>query len=115
MFGFGWTEIVLLALVGLFVFGPERLPTVVGDAARMLRQLRTMAQGMSADITAELGPELADLDLAALNPRTLLSRTLLGEDEPAPAPTPSYPEPLLTAAQRVLQPGEIPPYDAEAT
>lgn len=41
MFGsLGGGEILVLILVGLIVFGPERLPTVARDAAKVLRQLR---------------------------------------------------------------------------
>jgi sec-independent protein translocase protein TatB len=89
MFGqLGWGEILVILLVGLFVFGPERLPGVARDAGKMLRQLRAMANGVRDDIRTELGPEVADLDLASLNPRTFVAKHLLGdddEDETAPS------------------------------
>ena len=82
MFGqLGWGEILVILLVGLFVFGPERLPGVARDAGKMLRQLRSMANGVRDDIRSELGPEVADLDLASLNPRTFVAKHLLGDDE----------------------------------
>lgn len=120
MFGLGWTEIILLAVVGLFVFGPERLPTVIADATKVLRQLRGMAQGMGEDIKAELGPEFAELDLAALNPRTLMSHALLGDTDrdsggAEPVPVGSVPAELLPASGQVFIEGEIPPYDTDAT
>ena len=77
MFGqLGWGEILVILLVGLFVFGPERLPGVARDAGKMLRQLRSMANGVRDDIRSELGPEVADLDLASLNPRTFVAKHL---------------------------------------
>lgn len=90
MFGqLGWGEILVILLVGLFVFGPERLPGVARDAGKMLRQLRSMANGVRDDIRSELGPEVADLDLASLNPRTFVAKHLLGDDDEDDETTPS--------------------------
>jgi sec-independent protein translocase protein TatB len=103
----GWGELAVLAIVGLLIFGPDRLPKVASDAIRMLRELRSMARGAAADLKAELGPEMADLDLASLHPRRIVGSIL--DDEPAPAPRPG----ILPAS--TLQPGEAPPYDDDAT
>ena len=105
----GWSEIAVLAVVGLLIFGPDRLPKVAADAARMLRQLRAMARGAAADLKAELGPEMADLDLASLHPRRLVG-SILDDDEAA-----AVPAPLPAGGVTALEPGEIPPYDADAT
>ena len=104
----GWSELVVLGVLGLLIFGPERLPKVASDAVRMLRELRTMARGAAADLKAELGPEMADLDLASLHPRRLVG-SILDEGEQVPAPLPGV------AASPTLPPGETPPYDVDAT
>lgn len=106
----GWGEILLLSLVALFVFGPERLPQVAADAGRMLRSLRKMAQSATADLKAELGPEMADLDLSSLHPRTFVAKNLFGDDEQT-APT-AVGQPT---GGPPLRPGERPPYDSDAT
>jgi len=108
----GWSEIVVLGVVGLVIFGPDRLPKAAADAVRMLRELRTMARGAAADLKAELGPEMADLDLASLHPRRLVGSIL--DDDPAPPAQPSAAARPSTAASP-LQPGESPPYDPDAT
>jgi sec-independent protein translocase protein TatB len=113
---FGWGEMLLLIVVGLFVFGPERLPTIVRDGGKVIRQFRDTARTMRDDLQAELGPELADLDLKSLHPRTLLEKHLLGEDDddlPPAAPTvaESAPPVPLTKPDR---PGAT-PYDDDAT
>ncbi len=84
--GVGWGEVVVLLLIGLFVFGPDRLPKAARDAGRMLRQLRQMANGMRNDLRSELGPEFADLDIRDLHPKTFVRKHLF-EDEP---PLPPY-------------------------
>jgi len=106
----GWGELALLAIVGLVIFGPDRLPKVISDAARALRELRKMARGAADDIKAELGPEMADLDLASLHPRRLVSSFL--DDDPDPGVPAPLPEPVPAEG---LEPGETPPYDLDAT
>jgi sec-independent protein translocase protein TatB len=73
-------ELVVLAIVGLIVLGPDRLPDLARDAARMIRSLRDMATGARAQLREELGPEFADVDLRSLNPRTAIQRAVLGDD-----------------------------------
>lgn len=108
----GWSELLVLAVVGLVVFGPDRLPKAISDGVRAVRQLRTLARGAAADLKAELGPEMADLDLASLHPRRIVA-SVLDDDEPASASTkPVSRAHVMTPA---LAPGEAPPYDADAT
>jgi sec-independent protein translocase protein TatB len=111
----GWSELLVLAVVGLVVFGPERLPKAAADAVRAVRQLRNLARGAAADLKAELGPEMAELDLASLHPRRLVASVLDDDDEPVvlgSSPSSLARPPVLAAA---LAPGQAPPYDADAT
>lgn len=109
MFGdVGWGEILLLALVGLFIFGPDRLPKVASDAAKQIRALRQMARDATRDLRAEMDPGLQEefASLAELHPRRFMS-SLMDDDAPGGVPAPR-PAP-------VLQYGESPPYDVDAT
>lgn len=124
MFNIGPMELLVLALVGMIVLGPERLPGLVRDATRMLRQLRDMATGARNQLKNELGPEFADVDLQALrdlralNPRTAITRALLEDDEPpaaAAAAEPETPPAPRPAAQQPLARGEKAPFDEDAT
>jgi sec-independent protein translocase protein TatB len=103
----GWEEILVLAVIGLIVFGPDRLPKAAQDAARLIRQLRDMARGAANDLRAELGPEMADLDLRSLHPRRFVEDALFGDDEP------KAPSVALTSVP--LGVNEPPPYDSDAT
>src|SRR6185437_2371771 len=60
VFNIGPLEFVVLAAVALIVFGPDKLPQLAKDAARMLRTLRDIAQGARSQLNSELGPEFAD-------------------------------------------------------
>jgi sec-independent protein translocase protein TatB len=81
VFNIGPLEFLVLAAVALMVFGPDKLPQLTKDAARMLRTLRDMAQGARSQLTDELGPEFANFDLNSLNPRTAIRNALLGDDD----------------------------------
>ena len=138
MFNVGPLELVVLAIVGLIVLGPDRLPSLAKDAARMIRTLRDLATGARTQLRDELGPEFADVDLRNLNPRTAISRAILGDDEEAfrnfnprealqrsifgddeAAPTTVDGEPpavdLQKPAATPLRRGEQAPFDADAT
>jgi sec-independent protein translocase protein TatB len=127
MFNIGPWELLVLAFVGVIVLGPERLPGLARDAANVLRQLRDMATGARNQLKNELGPEFSDIDLQALrdlrglNPRTAISRALLGDDEDAgvaatpPPAAPQPPPPPRPAAQQPLGRGDKAPFDEDAT
>jgi sec-independent protein translocase protein TatB len=89
VFGIGWPELFVIMAIGLIVVGPERLPKYAEDTGRLLRQLRRMAQDATVDLKAELGPEMADLnlsDLRDLHPKRMVQKYLF-EDDPAPHDT----------------------------
>lgn len=81
MFNIGPAEFLVLAIVAVIVLGPDRIPGLARDAARMIRTLRDLATGARAQLRDELGPEFADLDLRTLNPRVALQRAILGDEE----------------------------------
>ena len=74
MFNIGPMELLVLVVVGLVVLGPDRLPDMARDAARMVKTLRELATGARTQLREELGPEFADLDLPDLG-RAFLQRT----------------------------------------
>jgi sec-independent protein translocase protein TatB len=76
-FDIGPLEFVALAVIALLVLGPDKLPRYAADATRMLRQVRRMASDAKAEVSRELGPELQDISMADLNPRSLVRKHLL--------------------------------------
>jgi sec-independent protein translocase protein TatB len=111
-------KIAVLGVLALVIFGPEQLPKIAGNAGRMLRELRRMAEGAKADLQEGLGPEFQDLDLNDLNPRNFVRKHLFEDfdDDGMPAGTGHQPrEPGGSVSTVTLPPGESPPYDSEAT
>lgn len=104
----GWGEIAVLLVLALFVFGPERLPGIAAEAGRTLRKVRLYVKGMTEDLKTELGPELGDVDLASLHPRTFVQKHLFSDDEEPVRPRTLPPAPPLAA-------GEPAPWDSDAT
>lgn len=107
MFDVGIWEILVIVVVGIIVFGPDRLPEYARQAGRMVRQLREFAQSAQTDLRNELGPEFADLKLADLDPRTMIRKHVLEAMDEEPVSKPM--------AADVLGPDEQPPYDIDAT
>ncbi len=79
VFDVGFFELLALAAIALFIFGPDKLPKFAADAGRMLRQLRDMAREAKEEVTGSLGSEFADLNLSDLDPRAFVKRQLLDE------------------------------------
>ena len=112
MFGsLGWPEMLTLIVVALLVFGPDKLPGVIRDAAQMLKTVRNLAKDARSQIKTELGPEFSDFDIDSLNPRSFVRKNLFeDEDEDDRAARPRADQPRRTPAPQ----GETKPtYDPD--
>ncbi len=76
MFDINVWEIIAIAVIALLVFGPDKLPGLAADAVRLLREVRKMATGARQDLKESLGPELGDMNLSDLDPRSFVKRNL---------------------------------------
>lgn len=54
MFDVGFWELVLIALVALLVFGPERLPRLVRETSLWVRKARSVVSSAKTEIDREL-------------------------------------------------------------
>jgi sec-independent protein translocase protein TatB len=114
VFDVGLLEFAIIALVAVFVFGPDKLPDLARQAARIARQVRRVALNARDELRAELGPEYSDLELRDLDPRQIVRRHLAEaldeeDDEDADEERPKR------RGLRPLAAGEVPPYDSDAT
>jgi sec-independent protein translocase protein TatB len=139
MFNIGWGEFLVIVVGGLFILGPERLPSAAAWLGRTVRQVREYATGAREQLRSQLGPEFDELrqpleelrglrgfgprgfNLRGFNPRSSITRHLLDDVDYEPfdrwmkpngfaAPT-GFGIPVA----RPLQPGERAPFDPDAT
>src|SRR3954453_20459878 len=98
MFGIGVPEFMVILVVALFVFGPDRLPDFARQAGRMVRQVRALTRQTRDDLPAELGPEYPDFELTDLDPRRAIRKHILEAwDDDDEEPEPERGEPPLRA------------------
>ena len=87
MFDFGAGEVVGLVVLALILVGPERMPRVARDLAKLIRKVRAMTNTATAEIRENLGPGFEDLTPSDLNPKTFIKRHVASvldeEDEKA--------------------------------
>ncbi len=86
MFDIGLGEILIIAVIGLLVFGPERLPKAAADGAKWLRQIRSMASGARQDLADSAGVDLGDAvdtvkELRDLHPKRLAASLFEDQDD----------------------------------
>lgn len=100
----GWGELLLLAVVALVIFGPDKLPKAAADAGRMVRKLRELANSAQKDIAPGMDLDGIKSDLrsvADLHPKRIISNAISDatSSTPAkPAPTVPTPPPPVTGA-----------------
>lgn len=107
----GFGELIVIALVAILVFGPDKLPELAKQAGAMLRKAREFANSARDDLREELGPEFADLELRDLDPRAIVRKHIVEAMEDAG-------DEAARPKKRGLRPlldGEAPPYDDEST
>lgn len=122
-FGLTFDKLLIIAVIAVFLIGPERLPGYAAQLARLVRSLRSMADGAKERMREEMGPEFDEVDWKKLDPRQYDPRRIIREalvDDPAPsAPKPVSPQPYRESAyeqrQRKLGKGKPAPFDLEAT
>ncbi|KRV47078.1 translocase [Wenjunlia vitaminophila] len=150
-FDIGPLELLALVIIGVLVFGPDKLPKVIQDVSRFIRKVRAFSDSAKEDIRKELGPEFKDFEFEDLNPRTFIRKNILDNDDlglkeirngfdfqeltddltladhdsgtggagrpslsKGATGTSSGSGPDMRKAER-LEPGERPPFDADAT
>ena len=111
MFDVGFAEIFLLAIIGLLVLGPERLPGVARTLGSFVRKARMSWISLRNTIESEL----AEADLAKPIKKTTEELQQIGRqlaEKPLTKPGIKKPEPM--AAETSAEPGGAPGSEAGA-
>lgn len=126
MLDLSFEKLFVLAVVAMFVLGPERLPAAAAWLGRTVRQVKEFARDANERIRSEIGPEFDEIraplrDLRAQlgdppswsTPQAALRRHLF--DDPVPPGGYLPPPPAVPPEPGRLRPGERPPIDPDAT
>ncbi len=85
MFDVGFSEMLLVGLIALLVFGPERLPKVARQAALWIKKARAMASSVRLEIDREF--QLQELKETLDKQKRQMDQILLADKlSPPPAP-----------------------------
>ena len=105
LFDIGPGEFLVIAIVGLLIVGPDRLPKMLAEGVKWLRLLRDQAVKARGEIVAaaDIDPSVTDelrrsvSDIAELHPKRLMGSVLSDvADGPATAPKPAVAQPPAT-------------------
>jgi len=61
-FGIGPMEIILILIIGLLIFGPEKLPQIGRDLGKTLRSFKKATTDISAEVSRELEKEKEEIN-----------------------------------------------------
>lgn len=117
MFGLTFDKLLVIAVIAVFLLGPERLPGYAAQLARFVKSVRRMADGAKDRLRDEMGPDFDDVDWQKLDPRQydprrIIREALADEFESVTA----RPVQASASAERKNTLGDGPaPFDDEAT
>jgi sec-independent protein translocase protein TatB len=125
VFGISFDKVLVIAVLAVFLLGPERLPHYASQLAKLVRTVRQMADGAKDRLRDEMGPDFDDVDWKKLDPRQYDPRRIIREalldnpedDVPVVKPVSSHgpTESAFAKRQAFLADGRDAPFDNEAT
>jgi sec-independent protein translocase protein TatB len=89
VFGLTIDKFVVIAVIAVFLLGPERIPHYAAQLGRLVRSIRDMADGAKDRLREEMGPDFDDVDWKKLDPRQYDPRRIIREallDDPDDRP-----------------------------
>ena len=99
LFGIGLPELFFIGIIALIVLGPTRLPGVIREVGKVIRQIRSI----TSELTSQFSEELALLD--EINPQKIIQE-LVDDPKEKEAAQKSTTEPAAkkTPAKKVTKP-----------
>jgi sec-independent protein translocase protein TatB len=97
--GLGGTEFLVIILIAIFLWGPDKLPKALANLRRFIAKARNMASNAAADLSREIGTDIRPEDL---NPKVFVRKHILTEEDQEMLTSP------LKSTMRDLQEGTKP-------
>ncbi len=123
-FGLTVEKLFLIGLVALLIVGPDRLPAYSAQLARLVKRLKSMAQGAESRLRDEMGDDFDAVNWKELDPRKYDPRRIIRDalaDDPKPGTKFSVRDEPAAVYSTVKppQPADKPvagtPHDSEST
>lgn len=120
VFGINGGEFMLLLVVAVVVIGPARMPEYAAKLAKLVKQLRALAETAKVQLREQMGPEFDDVDWKQYDPRQYDPRRIVREallDGGSDEAQAGDGQPGFTAPSSFTRhdPDRPTPYDLEAT
>lgn len=122
------SEFLVLIVIAFIVLGPKQLPEYAAKLARLVVNVRRMANDAKGQLKEQMGPEYDELDWRQYDPRQYDPRRIVREAlleplddafsldaKPAAAGASAAAAAPVVASRLVGEPGVATPYDPEAT
>ena len=74
----GW-EFIILLVAALLVIGPERLPEYSAKLAKLVKQVRGLADTAKVQLREQMGPDFDDVDWKQYDPRRIVREALMDD------------------------------------
>ncbi len=115
------TKLIFIAVLALFLVGPDKLPDYAAKLARFVRSARGMLDDAKDRVREELGPDFDEEEWRKLDPRQYDPRRIIRDallEPPAPRRQAEPEEDLVAEpvpVQRAPRRPELVAFDDEAT
>ncbi len=73
------TEIAVLIIIAVVMFGPDKVPDMARKAARVFHFMKGIANSTRDQLREDLGPKYADLQITDLNPKTFVQKYVVND------------------------------------
>jgi sec-independent protein translocase protein TatB len=119
----GW-EFVILVIAAVLVIGPDRMPEYTAKLAKLVKQLRGMADTAKVQLREQMGPDFDDVDWKQYDPRQYDPRRIVREalledssddDQPYPSGDVEAEGFKARTSFKSHDPDKPTPYDEDAT
>lgn len=85
MFDIGFSELLVVFVVGLLILGPERLPMAAKTAGLWVRKIRRSIQSVQREINAQLDQEELQRSIKETNERIMRETTDFAKQTESPS------------------------------
>jgi sec-independent protein translocase protein TatB len=116
-------EFVILVIVAILVIGPDRMPEYAAKLAKLVKQVRALADTAKGQLREQMGSEFDDVDWKQYDPRQYDPRRIVREalmdegtqDGQPPSPGDQAGGFKAPSSFRRHDPDKPTPYDEDAT